>query len=129
MHWFHISVATWCCNLLLPWCFTNSPAQNAPMAHSCWACCLHTGAACCRAGVPGEAHLPSGCRPWQVQLGSSAGELHSSSDPTAWRFCCSVCHCSNAQRAYAGVFSSAQALNHWYSLICSGFPVGVSLYE
>ncbi|ONM05256.1 Transmembrane ascorbate ferrireductase 1 [Zea mays] len=30
-------------------------------------------------------------------LYSSAGELHSSCDPTAWRFCCSVCHRSNAQ--------------------------------
>ncbi|CAN6317924.1 unnamed protein product [Urochloa humidicola] len=63
--------------------------------HSLWACRLHSGTACGRVRVPGEAHLPSGCGPWQVQLGSPAGELHSSSCGTSWRFCCAVCHCSH----------------------------------
>ncbi|RLN41335.1 hypothetical protein C2845_PM01G38590 [Panicum miliaceum] len=105
-------VATWRYNLLLPWCFANSPAPDAPVARSLWACCLHSSTACGRVGFPGEAHLPSVGRPRQVQLGSPAGELHSSFRGTSWRFCCALCHCSNAQRARAWVFSSAQALSH-----------------
>ncbi|KAG2537140.1 hypothetical protein PVAP13_9NG251300 [Panicum virgatum] len=73
---------------------------------------VRSGTACGRVGFPGEAHLPSGRWPRQVQLGSPAGELHSSSGGTSWRFCCAVCHCPNAQRAHACVFSSAQALSH-----------------
>nr|CAB3499210.1 unnamed protein product [Digitaria exilis] len=43
-------VATWHYNLLLPWCFANSPAQNASMARSLWACRLRAGTARSRVG-------------------------------------------------------------------------------
>lgn len=100
----------WLSHLLLSRRFADTPTCHAPVARSCWDRGLCAGTARGRAGVPGEAHFPSGCWSGKIQLGSPAGKLHCPCCLTTGRICRAVCHCSCAERAQAWVFISAQVL-------------------